>query len=50
MANALMQNHATQYAAGTDMQQASFTTSFDYGDKASVTYTYYSLRHLPFTV
>lgn len=33
-----------------DMRQASFTTSFDYEDKASVTYTYYSLRHLPFTV
>ena len=33
-----------------DMRQASFTTRFDHGDKASVTYTYYSLRHLPFTV
>src|SRR5215208_6611512 len=33
-----------------DMQRASFTTSFDYGDKATVSYTYYSLRHLPFTV
>lgn len=33
-----------------DMQKASFTCSFDYGDKATVTYTYYSLRHLPFTV
>ncbi len=33
-----------------DMRGASFTTSFDYGDKATVTYTYYSLRHLPFTV
>lgn len=33
-----------------DMQRASFTTSFDYGNKATVTYTYYSLRHLPFTV
>lgn len=33
-----------------DMQQASFTTTFDYGDKASVSYTYYSLRQLPFTV
>ena len=27
-----------------------FTTSFDYADKATVHYTYYSLRHLPFTV
>ena len=33
-----------------DMKKASFTTTFDYTDKASVTYTYYSLRHLPFTV
>jgi protein-glucosylgalactosylhydroxylysine glucosidase len=33
-----------------DMKQAAFTTSFDNADKASVTYTYYSLRHLPFTV
>lgn len=33
-----------------DMQKASFTCSFEYGDKATITYTYYSLRHLPFTV
>jgi len=33
-----------------DMHHASFTTSFDYADKATITYTYYSLRHLPFTV
>jgi trehalose/maltose hydrolase-like predicted phosphorylase len=33
-----------------NMQQASFTSSFDYTDKATVSYTYYSLRHLPFTV
>jgi trehalose/maltose hydrolase-like predicted phosphorylase len=33
-----------------DMHAASFSTSFDYEDKASVAYTYYSLRHLPFTV
>jgi kojibiose hydrolase len=33
-----------------DMRRASFTGSFDYGDKATVTYTYYSLRHLPYTV
>ena len=33
-----------------DMQHAAFTTSFDYGDKASVQYTYYALRHLPYTV
>jgi protein-glucosylgalactosylhydroxylysine glucosidase len=33
-----------------DMHHASFTTTFDYGDKATISYTYYSLRHLPFTV
>lgn len=33
-----------------DMQKASFTTTFDYSDKATVSYTYYSLRQLPFTV
>ncbi len=33
-----------------DMRKAQFTCSFDIGDKASVSYTYYSLRHLPFTV
>jgi len=33
-----------------DMKHASFTTTFEYADQASVTYTYYSLRHLPFTV
>src|SRR5688572_21791599 len=33
-----------------DMKRASFTTSFDYADKATVTYTYYSLRQLPYTV
>ena len=33
-----------------DMKHASFTTSFDYGDKVTISYTYYSLRHLPFTV
>lgn len=33
-----------------DMRHASFTSQFEYSDKATVTYTYYSLRHLPFTV
>ena len=33
-----------------DMKKASFTTTFDFSDKASVSYTYYSLRHLPYTV
>ena len=33
-----------------NMRHASFASSFVYGDKASVSYTYYSLRQLPFTV
>ncbi|HNP23612.1 MAG TPA: glycoside hydrolase family 65 protein [Panacibacter sp.] len=33
-----------------DMQHGGFTSAFDFGDKASVKSTYYSLRHLPFTV
>lgn len=33
-----------------DMQNAAFTASFDHQDKATVTYTYYALRHLPYTV
>jgi trehalose/maltose hydrolase-like predicted phosphorylase len=41
---------ATNLKQSLDMRGASFTTSFDYGDKATVSYTYYSLRHLPFTV
>ncbi|HEU4901451.1 MAG TPA: glycoside hydrolase family 65 protein [Flavisolibacter sp.] len=41
---------ATNMKQTLDMRGASFTTSFDYGDKASISYTYYSLRQLPFTV
>ena len=49
---------AAGLAAGTlshmkqelDMHHAAFTTSFDYTDKASISYTYYSLRQLPYTV
>ncbi len=41
---------ATNMTQSLDMQNASFTTTFDYTDKASVSYTYYSLRQLPFTV
>ena len=33
-----------------DMHHANFTTSFNYGEKATVSYTYYSLRQSPFTV
>ncbi len=37
------------YAQVLDMRHANLTTSFDYADKASVSYTYYALRHLPYT-
>ena len=43
-------NDAKNIRQELDMKEASFTTSFEYLDKATVTYTYYSLRHLPFTV
>jgi protein-glucosylgalactosylhydroxylysine glucosidase len=33
-----------------DMRHACFTTSFDFRDKATITYTYYALRQLPYTV
>ena len=41
---------ATNMQQELDMKKASFTTTFDFSDKAFVTYTYYSLRHLPYTV
>ncbi len=41
---------ATNLKQSLNMKEASFTTTFDYSDKASISYTYYSLRHLPFTV
>ena len=33
-----------------DMKHANLTTTFDYADKASISYTYYALRNLPYTV
>lgn len=33
-----------------DMRKAAFSTRFEYGDQATIEYTYYSLRQLPFTV
>ena len=33
-----------------DMYDAAFSSSFEYGDKASISYSYYSLRQLPFSV
>ena len=43
-------NDATNMQQSLDMHHASFTTSFSYSDKATISYTYYSLRQLPFTV
>src|SRR5580658_9491304 len=43
-------SNVTNFKQELDMQHAAFTTTFDYGDEASVKYTYYSLRQLPFTV
>ncbi len=40
----------TGFTQQLDMQHAGFTSSFDFGDKASVRSTYYSLRQLPFSV
>lgn len=33
-----------------DMKHATFTTQLQYGKKADITYTYYALRQLPYTV
>ena len=44
------ENNTQNFVQRLDMKNASFTGSFDMGDKATVTYTYYSLRQLPFTV
>lgn len=43
-------NSAQQFTQELNMRSGAFRASFDMGDKASVEYTYYALRHLPFTV
>jgi len=40
----------SNYKQELDMQHGCFTATFDFGDEASVKYTYYALRQLPFTV
>lgn len=40
---------ATNFRQELDMKGAALTTTFDYGDRATVRYTYYALRQLPFT-
>jgi trehalose/maltose hydrolase-like predicted phosphorylase len=41
---------ATNMHQVLDMKHANITTTFDYQDKATVSYTYYALRNLPYTV
>jgi trehalose/maltose hydrolase-like predicted phosphorylase len=48
--NRISGNNVTNMKQELDMRHASFTSSFDYAGKASVTGTYYSLRQLPYTV
>ena len=40
----------SNYHQALDMRRAALTTTFDYADKATISYTYYALRQLPFTV
>src|SRR5512133_1900648 len=44
----LANSDVTNMQQSLDMKHASFTTTFDYKDVASVRYTYYSLRQLPY--
>ena len=46
----LSNNDVSNMQQSLDMQHASFTTSFDYKDVATVSYTYYALRQLPYSV
>ena len=48
--NRLSNNDAGNMQQAVDMQHASFTTTFDYKDIATITYTYYALRQLPYSV
>jgi protein-glucosylgalactosylhydroxylysine glucosidase len=43
-------NSVRNFKQELDMYTASFSSSFDYGDQASISYSYYSLRQLPFCV
>lgn len=44
------QLHPSQVSQELNMRNGSFTSSFEEESKASVTYTYYALRHLPYSV
>ncbi|QGW26879.1 glycoside hydrolase family 65 protein [Phnomibacter ginsenosidimutans] len=43
-------SNISNFTQELNMQQAAFTGRFDHADKASISYTYYALRHLPYTV
>ncbi len=40
----------SNYKQELNMRKAAFTAGFDFGDKATVSYSYYALRQLPYTV
>jgi len=42
--------HPSQISQELNMRNGSFTSSFEEENKATVTYTYYALRHLPYSV
>ncbi len=46
----LSNSDVTNMQQTLDMKHANFTTSFNYKDIATVSYTYYSLRQLPYSV
>ncbi len=46
----LSNSDASNMQQSLDMQQAKFTTSFNYKDIATITYSYYALRQLPYSV
>ena len=43
-------SNATNFRQELNMKRAVFSASFDYTDKATVNYSYYSLRQLPYCV
>lgn len=48
--NRISATNSSNLQQSLNMRHAAFSTSFSYGDKADVTYTYYALRQSPFTV
>lgn len=43
-------NNTQHLEQALNMNEASFTSKFDVGEKATIEYTYYALRQMPFTV